>query len=74
MKTPHTRGQLFTFVNIPVIRGITPAYAGTTIEVNNYTTRQRDHPRIRGDNTKAIALDTSVLGSPPHTRGQPLYG
>ena len=66
---PPTRG----IRNSPVLYepsvGITPAYAGNT---NNFLLecfRGRDHPRLRGEYLKALAMIFSGEGSPPPTRG-----
>ena len=52
--------------------GITPAYAGTTVEGPEGSGKSKDHPRLCGDHRlvrKELLLDQ---GSPPLMRGPPL--
>ena len=66
---PHTRGPRRHQVFPPAEPGITPAYAGTTDPLRTCHPHEWDHPRIRGDHYTLVALCTTLLGSPPHTRG-----
>ena len=50
--------------------GITPAYAGTTVNYLNKSRQYWDHPRLRGNNHTAITCTSSMTGSPPLTREQ----
>ena len=49
--------------------GIIPAYAGSTGTLRLLYIQSRDHPRIRGEHTRLVFLDTVAVGSSPHTRG-----
>ena len=49
--------------------GITPAYAGNTIQHQAIAKRQEDHPRLRGEHDTEMNNKVSVAGSPPPTRG-----
>ena len=48
-----------------------PAYAGKTAVEHLIIRNTGDHPRIRGEDSLVQQVDTSTLGSPPHTRGRP---
>ena len=54
------------------IRGIIPAYAGSTHARHRRCAAGRDHPRIRGEHGFGANETCLVLGSSPHTRGAPL--
>ena len=47
--SPHTRGALHAERPTVRIRGIIPAYAGSTISRRPRTRSETDHPRIRGE-------------------------
>ena len=49
-------------------KGITPAYAGTTISTTTMISDVKDHPRLRGNYIVNPWVDTSGGGSPPLTR------
>ena len=53
------------------MRGIIPAYAGSTPCDAIYTPTEMDHPRIRGEHSTAMAQPVPSPGSSPHTRGAP---
>ena len=67
---PHTRGQLRSDRSSEFSERITPAYAGTTGSDHQRCDREKDHPRIRGDNDIMSEWGYRRKGSPPHTRGQ----
>ena len=48
--------------------GITPAYAGTTIDVNFSSSLAGDHPRLRGNYLFYSIHILPLMGSPPLTR------
>ena len=48
---------------------ITPAHAGTTLDIALETAFIEDHPRSRGDHAVAVSLVLDRYGSPPLTRG-----
>ena len=49
--------------------GITPACAGNRIVYHSAPTLDRDHPRLRGEQSYCGPLDTIRIGSPPLARG-----
>ena len=49
--------------------GFTPAYAGNTDQLLPFLTYPQVHPRIRGEYAVECRGRTTVVGSPPHTRG-----
>jgi len=67
---PHARGRLSNRVRIHVIRGITPACAGTAGSTTTQSGSTRDHPRMRGDGTVTRLQEVVPPGSPPHARGR----
>ena len=67
---PHTRGKLPLPTGGGGGYGITPAYAGKIGIGRQATRHNRDHPRIRGENSSVMVNTTGCLGSPPHTRGK----
>ena len=50
---------------------ITPACAGTTKWVTNQFDYPKDHPRLRGNNSRRATGKTQGIGSPPLAREQP---
>ena len=50
--------------------GITPAHAGKRSRASFRKSTARDHPRACGEKSLALPPTTSVLGSPPRTRGK----
>jgi len=48
---------------------IIPAYAGSTCETTGESSREPDHPRIRGEHSPAHRRRRRPGGSSPHTRG-----
>ncbi len=55
---------------------ITPAYAGKTLNGRVNARRNKDHPRVCGENTVMCYCNTQPTGSPPQVRGKltpPLY-
>ena len=68
---PPTRGlQEQYYLRMPRDR-ITPAHAGTTINLIFLLFLSGDHPRPRGDYHKGTPYAVEQLGSPPPTRGLP---
>ena len=51
------------------IVGITPAYAGNTVNKLLHMLPNRDHPRLRGEHSMYPAMQMLRKGSPPLTRG-----
>ena len=66
---PHTRGPLSNAIRDLWRRGLTPAYAGTTLASPSLMSEMWAHPRIRGDHYNRHYLTACFVGSPPHTRG-----
>ena len=52
--------------------GITPAYAGRRFSPFSSGSNSRDHPRVRGEKLSWACSITSLMGSPPRTRGEGL--
>ena len=69
--SPHTRGAPASLSDDDALKGIIPAYAGSTCSAGCQRKRQRDHPRIRGEHLKTKDTTNRPLGSSPHTRGAP---
>ena len=67
--SPHARGALSPVEVERVHGGIIPACAGSTAAVCAGATRRRDHPRMRGEHSKATMEDRLEMGSSPHARG-----
>jgi len=70
--SPHTRGAPPPAFHTPPVRGIIPAYAGSTETFPGCEGCYWDHPRIRGEHIPPQPLDQLVAGSSPHTRGAPI--
>ena len=71
--SPHTRGARFRIPAQKRLRGIIPAYAGSTPCTLVRLGADRDHPRIRGEHRRPNPCRTSRWGSSPHTRGAPSW-
>ena len=69
--SPHTRGARRSAMLAPMLRGIIPAYAGSTKMKQKGKGRAADHPRIRGEHTWSSSPFETPGGSSPHTRGAP---
>ena len=69
--SPHTRGAPRAFAWCRHAYGIIPAYAGSTRRRIVGTSRDADHPRIRGEHPDAAECVPFADGSSPHTRGAP---
>ena len=54
--------------------GIIPAYAGSTGLAGAGVGGEGDHPRIRGEHTRATINRADPAGSSPHTRGALDFG
>ena len=66
---PPTRGTRWHIGNSPLARGITPAYAGNTLQESRLVGLFRDHPRLRGEHIQMKEVKKIRGGSPPPTRG-----
>ena len=67
--SPHTRGAPNLHPKNDNVRGIIPAYAGSTTGRRLAVWQGADHPRIRGEHIHPIVGFGFVPGSSPHTRG-----
>ena len=67
---PRMRGKVYFILFPGSCRGITPAYAGKSVEriVNNLL--NWDHPRVCGEKYIHDNLLCTALGSPPRMRGK----
>ena len=72
--SPHTRGAPCSRATPSTIRGIIPAYAGSTLVVAGDGVFRLDHPRIRGEHQLALIKPGDLVGSSPHTRGAHAVG
>ena len=71
---PLTRGTRESFIERICYYGITPAYAGNTLNGVTKCVIWRDHPRLRGEHDLSIKLLPLYGGSPPLTRGTLIDG
>ena len=69
--SPHTRGAPSSPGLVDGLRGIIPAYAGSTGAGVGRRYPPRDHPRIRGEHSDDEDPVELLSGSSPHTRGAP---
>ncbi|SCQ46913.1 Hypothetical protein PFR_JS7-2_1905 [Propionibacterium freudenreichii] len=69
---PRMRGELSRPLRHPTRAGITPAYAGRTMDPCARIQAWSDHPRVCGENLNAPRGPRSRSGSPPRMRGEPL--
>ena len=67
--SPHTRGAPGRSSPKRPRWRIIPAYAGSTSGRRGMERHGRDHPRIRGEHSRATIRPQTVQGSSPHTRG-----
>ena len=56
------------------IYGITPAYAGKSLENAVFHAEYRDHPRVCGEKGRADGPGICISGSPPRMRGKDSEG
>ncbi len=67
---PRGRGRQEPHPQRPVLRGLTPARAGTALRRRGSRGWSRAHPRAGGDGRTAIPSGTPMPGSPPRGRGR----
>ena len=67
---PHTRGRSLLSRLLRRAARFTPAYAGKIPVSLILLDRNEVHPRIRGEDSSSTVSASSVIGSPPHTRGR----
>ena len=68
--SPLTRGKHTYGTCIWTARRLIPAHAGKTRACEKPGPARQAHPRSRGENVKALALDEEYTGSSPLTRGK----
>ena len=67
---PLTRGKERYKIQHRRTNGITPAYAGKSLQLATLPTGRKDHPRLRGEKDVCELLSEGERGSPPLTRGK----
>ena len=67
---PHMRRKVFRLTLAHCSKGITPAHAGKSRQVNVPGAPYRDHPRTCGEKPPVQGIHLCDLGSPPHMRGK----
>ena len=65
------RGKLVAELGELSRQGITPACAGKTYVISNVCPKDKDHPRVCGENEFADDFAKGARGSPPRVRGKP---
>ena len=68
---PHARGRPKSSSACWTWTGITPACAGKTSSIAFLSSVNRDHPRMRGEDSVFAWRASWLMGSPPHARGRP---
>ena len=66
---PLTRGIFVEGVQVPVVEGLTPAYAGNITGRLNTSGLRKAHPRLCGEYRMKMKKFTAEEGSPPLIRG-----
>ena len=69
--SPLTRGKPRLLRAPAAPKGLIPAHAGKTKDIEGHRCSGRAHPRSRGENSYIPGGDTGVKGSSPLTRGKP---
>ena len=64
------RGKRVFIPQLLAVRGITPADAGKTDDIDCYECTIKDHPRGCGENRDDFVVKIYHLGSPPRMRGK----
>ena len=67
---PRMRGKGCPSTRSDVDGGITPAYAGKSIQLGHRTSWQEDHPRVCGEKASNSGTMLRTMGSPPRMRGK----
>ena len=70
---PRVRGKVCTVPLRPLGVGITPAYAGKSVNSTIYCGHCRDHPRVCGEKFYSAPGQMPGGGSPPRMRGKGMY-
>ena len=64
------RGKVQLVIFAGVVYGITPAYAGKSIERRIISKQTKDHPRLCGEKHIEVYAICDITGSPPPMRGK----
>ena len=64
------RGKVFYLLLSVHADGITPAYAGKSSTLLNFSITEWDHPRVCGEKEESDFTDKEAPGSPPRMRGK----
>ena len=64
------RGKEIFSLDIPIVHGITPAYAGKSTSGAALPRKPGDHPRVCGEKNREQADKELAYGSPPRMRGK----
>lgn len=67
---PHGRGKVLPCPALPYVSRITPAWAGKSWIVQNWSRPHKEHPRIGGEKPIVIPCRLASRGSPPRGRGK----
>ena len=67
---PRMRGKVYEYVHDKLRLGITPAYAGKSLQCLVLDGVVWDHPRVCGEKTKITNIIRRATGSPPRMRGK----
>ena len=67
---PLARGKQFIKIRSTQHLRITPACAGKTGCCLTCICKDKDHPRLRGENFQLVSLQDKQIGSPPLARGK----
>ena len=73
LSPPLARGTDFSAKAISAALGITPACAGNSQLLFISKAVGGDHPRLRGEQDRAIAFGNEIMGSPPLARRTALH-
>ena len=67
---PRGRGKGGIGIYKTFTHGITPAWAGKSIPVNDLFPSYEDHPRVGGEKARVVMMVRETMGSPPRGRGK----
>ena len=67
---PRGRGKVVRPDVVAKAAGITPAWAGKSLQRGQLPARPRDHPRMGGEKHRPFSMRMARSGSPPHGRGK----
>ena len=68
--SPHARGKQSSARLLVPFEGLIPACAGKTGRRRKAVQNWEAHPRMRGENRKALSFRIRRIGSSPHARGK----